>query len=115
MNLELEGRVAMVAAGSKGLGFATAQSLVKEGCSVSICARGREALDAARERLKQHTAGAKVWCRLATSPTPLSSPRGTSRREGAGEVDILVTNTPEARRGPLHRRLDEDSGAPAIS
>ena len=39
MNLELDGRVAVVCAASKGLGRATAFSLAREGAKLAICAR----------------------------------------------------------------------------
>ncbi|MFB6356831.1 MAG: SDR family oxidoreductase [bacterium] len=44
MDLKLDGKVAMVAAGSKGIGRATALGLSEEGATVSICARGQKAL-----------------------------------------------------------------------
>ena len=44
MDLGIQGKVAMVAAGSKGLGRAAALALAAEGCAVSICGRGAEAL-----------------------------------------------------------------------
>lgn len=39
MNLGLEGKVAMVAAGTKGIGLAIAKGLAEEGCLVSLCSR----------------------------------------------------------------------------
>ena len=45
MDLGLTSRVAIVAAGSNGLGRAVAEELAAEGAAVVICARGREALD----------------------------------------------------------------------
>lgn len=39
MHLGLEGKVAMVAAGTKGIGLAIAKGLAEAGCLVSICAR----------------------------------------------------------------------------
>ena len=39
MDLGLKGRVAIVAAASKGLGRAAAEEFAKEGCEVAICAR----------------------------------------------------------------------------
>lgn len=39
MNLELEGRVAIVTGGSMGIGKAVAQELGREGVDLAICAR----------------------------------------------------------------------------
>ncbi len=47
MNLGIEGKVAMVAAGTKGIGLASARALMDEGCRVSVCGRGADALAAA--------------------------------------------------------------------
>ena len=47
MDLGIEGRIAMVTGGSNGLGKQAAEALAKEGCIVSICARGPERLEAA--------------------------------------------------------------------
>ncbi len=44
MNLGLEGRVAAVTGGSHGLGYAIAESLLREGCRVAICARDKQRL-----------------------------------------------------------------------
>ncbi len=45
MDLGIEGRVAMITGGSRGLGRQAAHSLAREGCKVSICARSQEQLD----------------------------------------------------------------------
>ena len=41
MDLGLQGKVAIVTGGSKGIGKATALALAQEGVDVTICARGR--------------------------------------------------------------------------
>ncbi len=46
MDLGLEGKVAMITGGSRGLGRQAALALAREGCKVSICARGSDTLDA---------------------------------------------------------------------
>ena len=45
MNLGLTGKVALVAASSRGLGRAVAEELAAEGCDLVLCARGGEALE----------------------------------------------------------------------
>ena len=44
MDFGLAGKVALVAASSKGLGLAVAQELAMEGAHLIMCARGVEAL-----------------------------------------------------------------------
>lgn len=59
MDLELRGKVALVAAASKGMGKATAKRFAQEGASVAICARGQEDLEAAASEIRQ-ASGAQV-------------------------------------------------------
>ncbi len=47
MDLGIEGRVAIVTGGSKGIGRAVAETLADEGCRVSICARNEGPLEEA--------------------------------------------------------------------
>ena len=49
MDLGIEGRVAVVAASSKGLGRASAEALAAEGCKVVLCARNGAEVRAAAE------------------------------------------------------------------
>ncbi len=55
MDLQLEGKVALVCASSRGLGKAVALGLASEGARVGICARGRPALDATAEEIRSTT------------------------------------------------------------
>nr|HPQ97828.1 SDR family oxidoreductase [Thiolinea sp.] len=59
MNLNLEGKVIMVAAGSKGLGFGVAQAVAQEGARVSLASRHPDHVAAAVTALRQQT-GAEV-------------------------------------------------------
>jgi 3-oxoacyl-[acyl-carrier protein] reductase len=57
MNLGLNGKVAMVAGASRGLGFAVARALAAEGVHVSISSRNPDAIAAAGSRIKAETGG----------------------------------------------------------
>lgn len=50
MELGLRGRVAIVVAASKGLGFAAAEELAREGAEIAICARTAADLKIAAEK-----------------------------------------------------------------
>ncbi|MDE3167029.1 MAG: SDR family oxidoreductase [Acidobacteriota bacterium] len=89
MDLGLNGKVAMVAASSQGLGFAIASALAREGARVSIAARKRDTIAAAAAKI-----GGDVLATAAdvTQPDGIEAwHRATVERFGG--VDILVTNS----------------------
>jgi 3-oxoacyl-[acyl-carrier protein] reductase len=51
MDLELQGKRALVTGSSRGLGFATANQLAKEGCDIAINGRNQERLAAAQKQI----------------------------------------------------------------
>lgn len=85
MDLGIQGKVAMVAAASKGLGKAAATSLAREGAKVSICARNAEMLNVAAAEI-----------RAATGSPVLAVPADVTRRD---EIDRWVEQT-VAELGP---------------
>lgn len=92
MDLGIRNRVAMVAAGSKGLGRAAAMSLAREGCRVSICGRSSESLAPARAELEA------LGVSVMALPCDVSNLQDLERwfhetETMLGPVDILVTNT----------------------
>jgi 3-oxoacyl-[acyl-carrier protein] reductase len=93
VELGLEGRVAIVAAASKGLGKAVAYSLSREGARVAICARDPEILARTAEEI-QRSSGAEVF----HQPLDVTQPEAISRfvaavEERFGRIDICVTNS----------------------
>ena len=92
MDLGLKGKVALVAAASRGLGRAVAEELAAEGASLVLCARGTEALNEARESIELNT-GADVLAVTADVAIAGDVARVVdSARERFGRIDILVTN-----------------------
>jgi len=57
MDLGIEGRVALLTGASRGIGHASAAALAAEGARVAICARGREAVEAAARDIAARTGG----------------------------------------------------------
>ncbi len=93
MKLGIEGRSALVAASSRGLGRAVAEELAAEGADLTICARGEEALEEARRQLVE-THGVDVTS-VAADLSTAEGVRGVAEAalEAHGRVDILLTNT----------------------
>jgi len=99
MDLSLSGKVALVTGGSRGIGKAIAQALVDEGCSVAICSRGAEQLDAAVRDLsaRGHAIG------VATDVTNPQAVQAFADRalKTFGRIDILVNNAGTHLRGTV--------------
>jgi len=93
MDMGITGRVAVVAASSKGLGRAIAHGLAAEGCRVVVSARGEPALRAAATEIASAT-GAEVEPIVADVSVGVECGRLIERAaDRFGGVDILVTNT----------------------
>ncbi|TFG88620.1 MAG: SDR family oxidoreductase, partial [Gemmatimonadales bacterium] len=63
MELGLKGKTALVTAGSRGFGKATARGLAAEGARIAVCARGEEDLALALAEIQE--AGQEVWGGMA--------------------------------------------------
>jgi len=101
MNLGLEGKIALVTAASKGLGRAIAEELAAEGAIVGMCARGEEALTAARDEIAKRTS-ATVHAVVADVSRADGIDRATSMMlDRFGRVDVLVTNAGGPPSGPF--------------
>lgn len=110
MNLGLQGRVAIVAAASQGLGKAAAAGLVQEGVSVVICARDRKRLIAAGKEISRWIRGK----RQTVVPVVADVTKGKDIRRLVaaavrefGRIDILVANAGGPPAGPFADLDDE--------
>ncbi len=93
MNLEINYRVAMIAAASKGLGKACAMALASEGCRISICSRSAEELEKARGEIASHSGWEVVSVVADVSSAADLNKWYQQTIARFGQVDILVTNT----------------------
>ncbi|HVB94547.1 MAG TPA: SDR family oxidoreductase [Acidimicrobiales bacterium] len=102
MDLGLDGRIALVTAGSRGLGFATARALAGEGVRLVVSARGKDTLESAAASLR--SLGAEVATRVADMADPDVPDRlVAAAADEFGGLDIVVAN---AGGPPVARSLD---------
>ena len=107
MDLGLSGKVALVAAASRGLGRAVAEELAREGASLVICARGGDALRATAESIRA-ASGMKVVDVVADLSTREGIALVTGRALAEfGRVDVLVTNAGGPPAGPFETHTPE--------
>ncbi len=89
MDLGLKGKVAMVAGASRGLGYAVAEALAREGAKVSIASRDEQAIAAAAARMGGDVLAVPVEVRSADAIRRWADE--TAQRFGG--VDLLFTNS----------------------
>jgi 3-oxoacyl-[acyl-carrier protein] reductase len=93
MNLQVNGRVALVCGASKGMGRAIASALAGEGCRVAINARGADRLAETAAAIRRQHAPAEVLPVPADVSVPAEAAGLVERvRHALGSVDILVCN-----------------------
>lgn len=103
MDLGLCGKVAVVAASSRGLGRAIAAELAAEGAAIVMCARGEASLSEAAASIR-HATGASVTGIVADVSTDEGRERVTKTALDAfGRVDILVNNSGGPPSGPFEK------------
>jgi 3-oxoacyl-[acyl-carrier protein] reductase len=115
MEISLSGRTAIVTGGSKGIGYAIATRFVNSGADVMICARGKEALDAAVKSIGAQAAAAKggnVRGKVSGTAGDVAKPDDVKRiydetMKTYGKVDILVNNAGVSRAGAFETLTDE--------
>jgi 3-oxoacyl-[acyl-carrier protein] reductase len=92
MDFGLNGRVALVAAASKGIGFAAARELAREGARVFLCSRDEERAREAARLIAAETGTECTGVRADVTNEEDARAFVGLAAEQAGRVDILVTN-----------------------
>lgn len=108
MDLGLEGKIAIVTGGSKGIGRATALALTKEGADVAICARGVEDLEEAAADLRARTGRRVLAVRADTGVADDIKALVAATVAELGGVDILINNAVNSTAAPFMELQDED-------
>ena len=92
MDLGLKGRVAIVAAASKGLGRAVAEEFAREGCHVAICARSAADLETAANEIGRAHGGKVFWQAMDVTNAEAVYSFVEAVDQKFGRIDICVTN-----------------------
>ena len=107
MDLQMNGKTALVTGGSAGIGKAIAFALAREGVDVAICARHKEPLAAAASQIARETNRKIVP--ISADLTKLSDAEAFVKEAHTplGRIDILVNNAGLAPGGVLDFLTEE--------
>jgi NAD(P)-dependent dehydrogenase (short-subunit alcohol dehydrogenase family) len=108
---DLDGRVALITGGSRGLGFALAEEFLRNGCHVAICARDEAELEAARQKLESRALLAER--RIVTLACDIADRVQVDAMidyatQQLGRIDILVNDAGIIQVGPLESQTLQD-------
>ena len=90
MDLQLQGKTAIVTGGSRGIGKAIARELALEGVDVAIAARNPERLEAAANELAGESGRRIVPFQVDTGDDDSVKEMVRAAAEALGQIDILV-------------------------
>jgi len=103
----LNGRVAIITGGSRGIGRAIALRLARDGARVVLCARGLDALNEVAGEIK--SSGGQALPVAADLRMPLEPARVADvAMKTYGGIDIVVNNAGATKRGAFLELSDDD-------
>ncbi|HEY3281071.1 MAG TPA: SDR family oxidoreductase [Armatimonadota bacterium] len=106
MDLGIAGKVALVAASSRGLGRAVAAGLAAEGCKVALCARDEAAVRGSAEAIARESGAQTLGIPAdVTSEADIARLVGEAR-EKLGPISILVLNAGGPSAGTFETLTD---------
>ncbi|WP_219723785.1 SDR family oxidoreductase [Burkholderia sp. WAC0059] len=108
MQLNLEGKVAIVTGANRGIGAGIARQLAAEGMRVSLVARDEALLGETAADIRQ-ASGADVTTVAIDLRAPASAQTAVDRTVAAfGHVDLLVNNAGATKRGDFFELTEDD-------
>lgn len=108
MDLQLEGKTALVTGGSEGIGKGITLALAKEGVDVAICARRMDVLEQTAADIAKQTNR-----KIVAIPADLRKDADAKNfiekaHEALGRVDIMVNNAGSAAGGVIEHLSEDD-------
>jgi 3-oxoacyl-[acyl-carrier protein] reductase len=103
----MDGKVALITGGSRGIGLAIARSLGRLGAKLSLCARNADRLEKTAAELQGE--GMKVIATAADVTRPSDIEKLVHKTEQSlGAIDVLVNNAGIRYFGPFHGATETD-------
>jgi NAD(P)-dependent dehydrogenase (short-subunit alcohol dehydrogenase family) len=97
----MDGKVALITGGSRGLGKEMGKALAEAGASVVLCSRGREEVEAAAGELSEATGqSCRGYPCDVTDPDEVDALVARTLEE-FGQIDALINNAGINLRGPI--------------
>jgi 3-oxoacyl-[acyl-carrier protein] reductase len=108
MDLQLDGKTALVTGGSEGIGKGIALALAKEGVDVAICARRKDVLEKAAAEIAKQTNR-----KIVAIPADLTKDADAKNfveqgHKALGRVDIMINNAGSAPGGVIEHLSEAD-------
>jgi NAD(P)-dependent dehydrogenase (short-subunit alcohol dehydrogenase family) len=107
MEANLQGRVAIITGGSKGIGRAIARRMAASGADVAMLARDEATLEEAREEVARTAKGRVVISRCDVTKAQDIAAAYEQVMSSLGRIDIVVNNAGTSRTGAFLSITDE--------
>lgn len=109
MDKLLEGKVAVVTGGTRGIGFAIVKKFLENGAKVALCGSRQESADKAVAKLKEENPDWEVMGIAPTLTDPASVTEALAQvKEAWGRIDIMGNNAGVSARESIYDYDPED-------
>ncbi len=105
----LKNKIAVITGGTRGLGFAVAETFLKNGAKVALCGSRQETVDKALAKLKSENPDWEVigLCPDLSDYSAVESALNQVKKK-FGKIDILVNNAGISAREPIEQYNPDD-------
>jgi NAD(P)-dependent dehydrogenase (short-subunit alcohol dehydrogenase family) len=108
VDLQLNGKTALITGGSEGIGRAIAMVLANEGVDIAICARRKEPLEAAANEISKATGRKVVPITADLTKDADAANFVKSAAQSLGRIDIMINNAGSAPGGVIETLSESD-------